>query len=90
MEKNNRYLSYECFNEEFSCMRECRQAFSEYVQSDLLIRNLTLTTSLTSDLDLISERVSGSRLCQILGKEIADPGVNIYLKYSSVDTKKLY
>ncbi|CAF0861015.1 unnamed protein product [Brachionus calyciflorus] len=88
VEKNNRYLSYECFNEEFSCMRECRQAFSEYVQSDLLIRNQTLTTSLTSDLDLTSEKVSGSRLCQILGKEIADPGVNIYLRYSSVDTKK--
>ena len=84
IEEDIRNLAYDCFNTKQSCMNYCRNALGKYLRSDVLLKNQTAFTWLTTDLDIFSEDadiLSGSsQLCQRLKLDIKPPGLNFYLR----------
>ncbi len=75
-----RNFSYDCFNTKQSCMKYCRNALGQYLQSDLIMKNATASNWITTDLDVFSENTPGTRLCQKLQTNVAPPGLNFYLR----------
>lgn len=78
-----KFVSFDCQNEELSCMNDCRLALAEYFQSDLIALNQTNSGLLTSNIDFFVQQSAGSRICEKLKRGVPDPGLNVYLRFST-------
>jgi hypothetical protein len=70
---------YECKDETSICLNDCVKAANSYYEK---FKSLKFTLPLTS-LDLFANFDFGIEICQMLSRPVEDPGVNVYLRYST-------
>jgi hypothetical protein len=70
---------YECGKEESECARDCRRAAGVYLANELMQESSASVQSL----NVFFEFRSAAKVCGLMGAEVVEPGVDVYLRYGT-------
>lgn len=74
-----RNLFYNCDNEQSECYKDCRDAAAKFFDSED-IKDLSKPVS---SLGLFSKFYLAAKICSLLKRDIEEPGVEVFLRYST-------
>lgn len=70
---------YDCGSEESECSRDCRRAAGVYLENELLKESSASVQSL----NVFFEFKSAVKVCSLVGAEVTEPGIDVYLRYDT-------
>ncbi len=71
---------YKCSQEESECARDCQRAAGVYLENEELLKE---SSASVQSLNVFFQFKSAVKMCQLVGSEVLEPGVDVYLRYDT-------